>query len=246
MVCLLSGSNEEFIGLGGPQGGYCSAPCRSSAECGLLDPSSGCGLIDQTTGDGFCLGVCQPGNAQGAVKCGANRAQSCLQSTMNPALGLCFPSCQSDLACGEGRFCDSSDVTLGLCTDAPRPGGGIGTPCTGATEATDCASSICLEFPNGAGSFCSASCTFGLANGCGFSEGSAGLREAGCLQPRFQNAGPGDSGFCIELCDANADCEQSDWVCELSEAPDFRNFFGRGGRCLPAVIVNGPSDAGPG
>jgi hypothetical protein len=246
MVCILSSSNTEFLGLGGPQDGYCSAPCRSSAECALLDPSSGCGLIDQTTGNGFCLGVCQPGNADGALKCGADRAQSCLASPTNPALGLCFPSCQSDLACGDGRFCDSSDPGLGLCTDTQRPGPGIGAPCTPETEATDCASSICLAFPNGAGSFCSASCTFAAINGCGYAEGSTGPREAACLQSRFQGGGAGDLGFCFELCDVNTDCEQGDWVCQPFATAEFQTFVGRQGQCLPAAVVGGPVDAGPG
>jgi hypothetical protein len=246
MVCILSSSNAEFLGLGGPQDGYCSAPCRSTAECALLDPTSGCGLINQTTGDGFCLGVCQPGNADGALKCGADRAQSCLASPTNPALGLCFPSCQSDLACGDGRFCDSSDPGLGLCTDTQRPGPGIGAPCTTETEATDCASSICLAFPNGVGSFCSASCTFASINGCGYSEDSTGPREAACLQARFQGGGAGDLGFCFELCDVNADCEQGDWVCEPFATPEFQTFVGRQGQCLPAALVGGPADAGPG
>jgi hypothetical protein len=246
LVCLLSSSNAEFLGLGGPQGGYCSAPCRSSAECALLDPTSGCGLIDQTTGDGFCLGICQAGNTEGALKCGADRAQACISTQANPTFGLCFPACQSDLGCGEGRFCDDSDPGLGLCTDTDRPGGGVGAACTPETEATDCASSICLAFPNGAGNFCSANCTFASLNGCGYAQGSTGPREAACLQGRLQNAGAGDLGFCFELCDVNADCEQTDWVCDPFDTAEFQTFVGRQGQCLPPVVANGAVDAGPG
>jgi hypothetical protein len=247
LACILASSNAEFLGRGGPQGGYCSARCASSLDCQALDGASACGLRDPATNSGYCLALCAPGNnPQG--KCGMDRAQACVQSPDDPTLGACFPACQSDLACGPGRFCDASDANLGLCVDVKPVGGIVGATCTQATEATDCASGICLSFPDGAGgtlgSFCSASCTYASLDGCGYAQGSTGPREAACLQERFAGGRGGDLGFCFELCDSNTDCEQSAWVCDPFTA-DLQTLLGRQGQCVPPGLAAGAAlDAG--
>jgi hypothetical protein len=249
LVCILASSNAEFLGRGGPQGGYCSAPCGTSVDCEAIDPISACGLKDPATNRGYCLALCAPGNnPQG--KCGMDRAQACVQSPNNAALGACFPACQSDLACGPGRFCDASDLNLGLCVDVQPVGGVVGAPCAEATAATDCASGICLSFPNAdntgsIGSFCSASCTFASLAGCGYAQGSTGPREAACLQERFVGGSGGDLGYCFELCDQNSDCEQSDWVCDPFANTQLQTLVGRQGQCIPAALAAaGALDAG--
>ncbi len=247
LICLLSTSNAEF-GDGGPQGGYCSAPCTSTAQCQALDDLSACGLIDMATGSGYCIGLCGPG--PGGVKCGADRPQACIQrSSTDATIGACFPVCSSDAGCGPNRFCDLGAGGLGLCVDTAPVGGDVGAPCTESTQAADCKSGICLSFPDAAGgplaSFCSANCTFGNLAGCGFEEESAVPREAGCLQTQFATGAVGDLGFCMELCNADADCTQADWLCE-NFTPALQGLIGRLGQCIPAALIEGGVDAGPG
>jgi hypothetical protein len=241
LVCVRASSNVEFQ-TGGPQGGYCSAPCATDDDCRALDDISAC-----NTALGFCFALCVPGNS--AIKCGSDRAQVCFPIQAD-TLGACIPRCTSDAACGAGRFCDPS--IGGLCVDQQPAGGKVGDPCSVANEATDCAGGLCLEYSDpsnlqvSVGSFCSANCTFGLANGCGFDNVSGGVRQAACLQAQLSGGQPGDIGYCFPLCDSSEDCAQTDagWVCSLFNDPVAEAQVGRLGECLPAELAN-TGDAGP-
>ena len=246
-ICLKATDNDTFLTTenpagGGPQGGYCSLPCQTDAECQAIDDISAC-----NTALGVCFALCIPG--QSSVKCGADRAQVCYPIREDNTLGACIPRCTSDAACGAGRFCDPG--LLGLCEDAQRAGGKIGDAC--AADA-DCASNLCLEYsdPNGStaviGSFCSANCTFGLADGCGFDDVSGGVRQAGCFQAQLRTGAPGDIGFCFPVCDTNEDCVQAGngWVCDLFNDVNAEQQVGRKGECLPAALASAGVDAGPG
>jgi hypothetical protein len=243
LVCIQSTSNTEFQ-QGGPQGGYCSVPCTSNADCTAIDDISACNTTLH-----YCFALCVPGTSQ--LKCGSNNAQACV--AVSTQFGVCIPRCSSDAACGPGRFCDPGDT--GLCRDVAAQGGKVGDPCTPATEATDCAGGLCLQYadPNDrtvvAGSFCSAGCTFGLSNGCGFDNVSGGQRQAACLQSSDDGGQPGDLGLCFPVCDSNADCAQSGagWVCKPFNDANAEQQVGRLGECLPAALANvGVTDAGPG
>jgi len=252
LVCIKATSNAEFTTVdnpagGGPQGGYCSLPCTVDADCRAIDDISAC-----NTALGYCFALCAPGQSQ--IKCGSDRAQACYPIRADNSLGACIPRCTSDAACGPGRFCDPS--LLGLCVDTQPPGGKVGDPCVAANDMTvsDCASGLCLEYsdpndPNvSVGSFCSANCTFGLANGCGFDNVSGGVRQAGCFQAQIRGGQPGDIGYCFPVCDTNADCVQAGagWVCNLFGDVNAEQQVGRLGECLPAALATGGADAGPG
>jgi hypothetical protein len=216
-----------------------------------------CGLLDDA-GDGYCIGLCQPGNNPQAVKCISDpdefRAQACFQFPDSATLGACFPVCTSDAACGAGQICDFGATGLGLCVTAQPPGGDIGAPCTAETAETDCRSGTCVtlldpDTGEDAGSFCSANCTFGLLEGCGFAEEEAeGARDAVCIRPQLDNGGGGDIGFCFELCDEDADCAQAGagWVCEADLTPEGQALVGRLGECVPPALASGggAADAG--
>lgn len=242
LTCLVSASNEDFGG-GGPQGGYCSLPCVGSDDCREVDTLSTCGITNQATQASNCIALCQPGTGQ--LKCGANRAQACFQTDAAGTVGGCFPLCSSDAACGPGRFCDPGG--FGLCVDVAPVGGGVGAPCTVATEATDCASAICLEIQRADDSViagvCTANCTYGgFQLGCGYDAALGGVREAACLQARYTGGRPGDLGYCFELCDVDADCTQADWECSLFNDPAADAALGRAGQCVPAELNR--ADAG--
>lgn len=246
-VCLKATENDKFATSdnpagGGPQGGYCSLPCQTDADCQAIDDISAC-----NTALGVCFALCLPG--QSNVKCGADRAQVCYPIRQDNTLGACIPRCTSDAACGPGRFCDPS--LLGLCQDAQPAGAKTGEACTADT---DCASGLCLDYsdPSGSGatvgSFCSANCTFGLADGCGFDAVSGGVRQAGCFQAQIRTGAPGDIGFCFPVCDTNEDCAQAGngWVCDLFNDVNAEQQVGRKGECLPAALASAGVDAGPG
>lgn len=241
LLCIPSSSDAAFQS-GGPQGGFCSLPCTSTVECVAVDDLAGC-----NTAFGFCLGLCTPG--AGGLKCGLERPLACLPLTQ-PMSGVCLPTCTSDDSCGPGRFCDLG--ASGLCQDAPPSGGAVGAACTLATEADDCAGDICLSFlapSDGAtpvGSFCTANCTFGRVDGCGFDTRSSGTRNAACLQPQQSDGAAGDLGFCFALCDESSDCEQSvdGWVCEPFADATLTATLGRAGRCLPVELTSEPGIPG--
>lgn len=237
LVCILSSSDTAFQS-GGPQGGYCSLPCTGTAQCTAVDDLAGC-----NTAFGFCVGLCTPG--AGGLKCGLERPLACLPLAQATS-GVCLPTCTSDDSCGPGRFCDLG--ASGLCQDAPAAGGAVGASCTRATEVDDCAGDICLRFldpSDGAttvGSFCSANCTFGRVDGCGFDTLSSGTRSAACLQPQDADGAEGDLGFCFPLCDESSDCEQSadGWVCAPFADESLTATLGRAGRCLPIELTSEP------
>jgi hypothetical protein len=232
LICLTASSTEFG---GGPQGGYCSAPCADTEECQALDGLAGCGLYDNATRSGFCIGICVPGTSN--VKCFADRAQACVADPDDPEFGACLPVCQSDAACGPGLFCDLGRNGLGVCTATAPVGGDIGAACTRETELTDCKSGLCVELANAAGEvsgrFCSANCTFGLLQGCGHDRMVSEPRNALCGQAQQETGVGGDIGFCFELCDTPADCSQAGWECVVVLTPEGQAAVGRIGQCVP-------------
>lgn len=235
LTCITSSSTAQFGG--GPQGGYCSAACADTTDCQALDGLSACGLFDPVTDTGYCIALCVPGTSN--VKCFAERAQACFESPTNPGLGACFPVCQSDAGCGAGLFCDLGAAGLGVCTATAPVGGDIGAPCTADTALTDCKSGLCVELADGAGavsgSFCSANCTYGLIEGCGYERVMATPRDALCGQTQSATGDAGDVGFCFELCDTPADCTQPGWDCVENLSPEGQALVGRIGQCLPPI-----------
>ncbi|MEY4550881.1 MAG: hypothetical protein RL685_7076, partial [Pseudomonadota bacterium] len=241
LVCILSSSDTAFQS-GGPQGGFCSLPCTGTAQCAAVDELAGC-----STAFGLCLGLCTPG--AGGFECGLARPLACVPLAQSTS-GVCLPTCTSDDACGAGRFCDLG--ASGLCQDAPLAGGAVGAACTRANEVADCAGDICLSFldPSGGatpvGSFCSANCTFGRVDGCGFDTRSSGTRSAACLEAQAADGAAGDLGFCFPLCDESSDCEQSadGWVCEPFANATLTATLGRAGRCVPIELTLEPGIPG--
>jgi hypothetical protein len=201
---------------------------------------------DPATQNNICIALCQPGNPN--LNCVIGRPQLCAPINEAGTLGGCFPSCTSNAACGEGRVCD---IGTGLCADAVGEGGGLGAPCTQATEEADCAGNICLEFGLDDGTtvgFCSATCTFLALAGCGFeADEPSATRGAACLQPALDPPSPGDLGFCLPLCDVDADCAQEGWVCDPEFFPAaLAEELGRAGSCIPPELATSGADAGPG
>ena len=251
LQCFTEKSNAMFGG--GPAGGYCTLPCTASSTCTAIDANSDC--IGMTGTQSVCLRTCrnQDPTSLAENKCLTRPDVVCLsevalgQANFTGARqpGWCFPQCGSDEDC-PGRLCD---LQRGVCVDTPPAGLALGERCDNRGQ---CAGGLCVQATEGE-QFCSAPCVVGQPVGCGYGP-SATKRDAGCLGPRFggflSSEGIGDTGFCAEFCDVDADCTQAasrGWVCVLSDG--VRERFGRGGSCFPpdandaGVDGGGPGDA---
>ena len=192
------GSTEQP--LGGPAGGYCSRTCGGEGECGL-----GAICVDHAGFGAFCYALCNLTEA--TPQCLGGGPQACA-ALGNISDGACYPLCRSDEQCGAGRSCDAA---TGLCeAELPRTGGGVGAPCTVDTQEADCRSGLCrYDLATGDG-ICTALCRAGEID-CGGAAGEAALGSV-CISDA---SSPGSVGSCVPLCDADADCERSDYVCRL-------------------------------
>jgi hypothetical protein len=152
-----------------------------------------------------------------------------------------MPQCGSDEDCG-GRFCD---LARGLCVSARPAGAPVGALC----EANDdCLGGSCVTADStGLLRICTSPCVFGPPVGCGDGV-SADPRNYACLSPLITGTfgigaeGLGDVGFCVEICDVDADCAEvaNGLVC----VPDERLArLGRSGFCLTPGAPD--ADAGP-
>jgi hypothetical protein len=211
--------------LGFPNG-LCTADCTvSSAVC---TPLGGlCVSLDgSATAKSYCLESCEPGPPLlGSVKCHNRPEVAC--SPLNDTVAGCVPSCGSNAQCG-GRKCDPG---LGVCVDQVTPGSPVGASCM-ANAATDSCNGFCRPLPGTmpvqggppVPGRCSAFCTFGALQACGFP-------AAACLQPAADGFDFGDIGYCYQLCDTIADCSirATNWVCDRD--PVVVGAFGRGA-CL--------------
>jgi hypothetical protein len=241
LLCFPS-DGDGFFGAG-PAGGYCSLQCAENTDCTSVDPQSQCQ-------SGLCLRTCRSMDPTSIRenKCLSRRDVVCqseayLGITAFSGLrqaGLCMPQCGSDEDCGD-RFCD---LARGLCVTTRPTGAPVGAACEANT---DCLGGSCVN-ADAAGEqrLCTAPCVFGQPVGCGDGV-SADPRDFACLAPliggAFSSEGVGDVGFCVEVCDLDADCAQAPngFACR----PDPRvERTGRAGFCLTPLAAEG--DAGDG
>jgi hypothetical protein len=252
--CFTENSNS-LLG-GGPAGGYCSTECTGANTCTAIDPQSDC--VAQSGTASVCLRTClnQDPTSLAENKCLTRSDVVCMSEVAlmqasfagSRQRGWCFPQCGSDEDC-PGRVCD---LGRGVCVNAQPVGLPLGEHCENNMA---CASSLCVSVSaqgvTPVEAFCSAPCVVGQPVGCGYGP-SVSKRDAGCLGPRFggflSSEGIGDTGFCAELCDVDADCVQStshNWKCIVSDGA--RERFGRAGVCnVPPASDAGTDAGGPG
>lgn len=238
--------------------GLCTRDCTTDADC----PSNGVCLTDF----GICLEGCSPGASGITAKCHGRANMAC--QTLARAQGtpcddntdcgtgeicdsagecrelidVCWASCGGDFHCEEGSACD---FALGLCLpeDEVPEGDPIGSECDPDAAQNSC-DGFCLSYIDENQepilSTCTAGCTFGYLEGCGWD--ATGPAPAACLLPNDDNGGLGDTGICTQLCDCNADCGHPEFACfgfaDIGLA-DFEDVFGRLGFCNPATDADG-------
>jgi hypothetical protein len=235
-------SGNDFYGAGGPAGGYCTFSCTEDVDCTDRDPLSTCSPVGPD-GTSICIRTClskapEPGEAKCLnrpdVACESVVVQQIEQFTAEPQLGFCVPRCGSDEECPSGRVCHRQ---AGICADFPAPGAPVGSACS---TSDDCDGRDCQDRVNGNG-ICTAPCVLGGLSGCGYGR-NADVREAACVIPVAAagnfSEGPGDLGFCLELCDVDADCQQAatGFVCRPLSA-GLAGFLGRRGACSRGVAT---------
>lgn len=132
--------------VGVPGMPLCSRPCCSSADCGV-----GTGLVCAVLGPGkMCLpaeawGRPDPGTLFAGEPCGADT--DCRSGVCSPEGGHCVDACCSDAECGlfAGACRERGDGWT--CEPAAGPALRYLEPCE---SADDCASGLCLDWPDGA------------------------------------------------------------------------------------------------
>lgn len=235
--CITVDDSETF-GPGGPQGGYCTLPCTpEGSECADVDDASGC-VSFVGAGAGVCMAICIAGPDGVGAKCRAP-AQACVPQADDSDVGLCLPVCQSDEACGGELSCNRQGL-MSLCGTEASATGVIGSSCTAETEEADCGGAFCVEIDIEAPedesvSFCSANCALAIEDACGSRAEGAARRDATCRGGQFQGAVQGDLGYCLEICDVDADCEQADFTCRAS--PLIEDSEERFGVCIPRALL---------
>jgi hypothetical protein len=234
-TCFTAGGND-YLGAGGPAGGYCTFACADSAACIAVDPQSLCVPMGPN-GSRFCIRACLSKQADpGEAKC-LNRADLVCVSVaadgvealaVDPQPGYCAPRCGSDADCPEGRVCHRQG---GICTNVPSPGLPSGSRCE---LDTNCDGRACEDRIDGVGT-CTALCTLGALAGCGYDRDDP-ARKAACIVPLVSaggfGEGPGDLGLCRELCSVDSDCLRADegFVCRRL-TPALAEYTGRPGAC---------------
>jgi hypothetical protein len=230
-----SASSNDFFDAGGAAGGYCTFSCTDVTDCTDRDPLSICSPVGPG-GTSLCIRTClskaaEPGGAKCLnrpdVACESVAAQQIEPFTAEPQIGVCVPRCGSDEEC-PGRLCHRQG---GICTDLPAPGAPIGSACS---VNDDCDGRECEDRVDNVG-VCTAHCVLGSLSGCGYGR-NASPRDAACVVPVVAagnfSEGPGDLGFCLEICDVDADCQQaaSGFTCRPLSA-ELATFLGRSGAC---------------
>ncbi len=231
LTCELPSSLNGAFATGGPQGGYCTAVCETTAECRALDPLSACYAQGGVgPGPGYCLKTCslEPGSS-GASCEGRSELACAAPATDDPS--FCYPVCDSDADCGD-RYCN---LFSGLCSPFPPEGqAAIGAGCSANHE---CASGWCINIA-GQRRACSGICIYNGVGGCGF-PAHAPERGAACLNPRTPGL-PSELltlGWCSQLCDEDGDCalSTSGWFCErwpADAAAKLTAKWGKRGACI--------------
>ncbi len=227
-----------YLGAGGPAGGYCTLPCADTADCVALDGASSCQPIGPERSL-YCLRTCLSKEAEpGEAKC-LNRTDVVCRSAAAAGVeliaaerqaGFCEPRCGSDSECPVGTVCR---MEAGICATVQAPGAEVGSGCRLDTE---CQGRSCEDRVNEVGT-CTSPCVVGSLAGCGYARDDS-AREAACVTPVVRGGGfsegPGDLGFCLEVCNVAADCLRAaeGFVCRpLNQA--LAEFFGRAGVCAP-------------
>jgi hypothetical protein len=228
MSCL-SPTGTDWFG-GGPSFGYCTVPCAEDPAVCAQYTNAIC-VQGSSAAEAYCFEGCSRGPV---AKCDGRVDVACFQ--VGAANAACLPTCGSDSQCPDGRFCD---IVSGVCVDDEPQGDPVGTPCDLNGENT--CQGFCDDF--GGYGLCTGFCTVGLDSpGCGI-DPADGVNPGDpfCLPVFSQTDAAGDTGLCIQRCDCNGQCLDSESMCLAWGSADAVELFSSEGICARTVM-----DAGAG
>lgn len=210
------------IGAGGGTG---AAKChgRERVACAPVEGAA--------TNAGYCRPLC-------------STSGECLTGVCDPARGVCVSNAAVDrafgLVCAATPDGGAPDGAVDGGRDANDDGavGGPDSDDASGTEMHRGCGGLCVGL-SASSDVCTRRCRFGSTGECA-PETSAGRRRGGCLFVT-KGGGLGDLGYCGELCDCNADCSETSFVCDAFDDATLDRAFGRKGVCTPpSLVVNRP------
>jgi hypothetical protein len=114
LLCWAENAAGPPGSIGGPARGYCTAACRSAADCSLFQQPGDC-LHFSDPSFGVCLAACESGAAgvcqgRSELVCSTYAALSLTAPSGAAAdSGLCAPHCSSDADCVRGGQCNLAE-----------------------------------------------------------------------------------------------------------------------------------------
>lgn len=250
LTCIQASS--KALGGRGPAGGLCTASCSEDSDCAVwavpgfpVQPA-----CESVGGSLLCLEGCLNGVEDSPPQCHQRGDFACQKSGRPPpplaseTPGECIPLCGFDAQCG-ARHCNPA---LGLCQDEAITGDPIGASCDPDASQPTCAG-FCDPGAAGEGGdgsssggeilpvevfpvgppFCSQRCVVDGPIGCGWS--GKGTPTASCSAVDSTH-GPNDVGLCQQLCNCDADCLASGYVCVPGG-----EIYGAAGTCKPVSFA---------
>lgn len=226
-----------------PAHGMCTAHCALDRECETFAAGAQC---DPTLK--VCVEACTPGgSAVDPGKCHGRIDFACDLQTPN----VCAPTCNTHDDCPNNSSCAGVN---GMCR-VGEPPTDLAAILGRAADGGNCGSAIQHKLfrPDGGGFlfYCAALCTLNAPRGCGW-DGGTFPAATYCLPVpgHVGEAGAGDLGECVRLCDCTSDCTYP--LSCLPMGPDFAAKTGHNGSCVDkarvpdASPIDCPADAGPG
>jgi hypothetical protein len=238
-TCLLPASTA-WLG-GGPPVGICVADC--SADVAICKASFGnaiCVSAVRTGASGVRHSLCMPTcslSAGTSEDFACSRVPSSACDLLDQGtVGFCRPFCIFDRDCPLGH-CDRQ-MAVCVAEAPPEAAAGFGESCDPA--APSCAG-VCLNLsPEPATStvaLCTNRCTYGTYTECATDAASP---MAGVCVYAPALAAPGNVGYCTPLCNCNADCKATGFVCEAFALKDTQSVLQHVGMCVPTADANNP------
>jgi len=234
LVCLTAATDS--LGAGGPPGGLCTVSCAKNGQtdCNGVDTGSVC-ASDPNGNSSYCYETCAFGVAAGAAPKCHDRLDVACAPTQTGVGGICAPTCRGDFDCS-GRVCDP---TTGLCANSVTGTLPVGSACDPNASTTSCIGG-CETLGSGAptrdNSFCTSTCAFGRAGGCGQSPTVSGPLPVACVFKFSATEFDGDLGECGQLCDCDSDCRNPGFVCNENALAESA---GHPGACVPRLTFDG-------
>ena len=127
LICWAENEAGPVGSSGGPAKGYCTAACKTTADCSLFEQDGECMHFSDPT-FGVCFAIC---SSTDAASCQGRSELACttyaalsLPAPSGAAAdsGLCTPHCSSDVDCAGGGQCNLAQPIASCIGESPDAG----------------------------------------------------------------------------------------------------------------------------